>query len=124
MRRDGFCAEFRDEYDDEAEEACFHEDAERIRDAECHVLFPDEETAFRRRKESAAHEWLLRQDDGKKEQDKKDVGEESGNAGTDTAQGGSSPFPKDKGIVQKAVHREGEEEEAHGNRRRSHGVGQ
>lgn len=46
MRRDGFCAEFRDEDDDEAEEARFHEDTERIRDAECHVLFPDEEAAF------------------------------------------------------------------------------
>ena len=46
MRRDGFCAEFRDEYDDEAEEARFHEDTERIRDAERHVLFPDEEAAF------------------------------------------------------------------------------
>ena len=85
MRRDGFCAEFRDEDDDEAKKACFHEDAERIRDAESHVLFPDEEAAFRGGKESAAHEWLLRQDDGKKEQDEKDVGEESCNAGSDTA---------------------------------------
>ena len=47
MRRDGFCAEFRDEYDDEAEEARFHEDTERIRDAERHVFFPNEEAAFR-----------------------------------------------------------------------------
>ncbi len=85
MRRDGFCAEFRDEDDDEAEEARFHEDAERIRDAESHVLFPDEEAAFRGGKESASHEWLLGQDDGKKEQDEKDVGEESGNAGSNTA---------------------------------------
>ena len=62
--------------------------------------------------------------DSKKEQDKKDVGQKSRNAGSDTAQGGSSPFPEDEGVVQKAVHREGEEKETHGDRRRSHRVGQ
>lgn len=64
----------------------------------------------------------MRQDDSKKEQDDKDVGKKSRNAGSDTAQGGSPPLPENEGVVQKAVHREGEEEETHGDRRRSHRV--
>ena len=122
VRRQGIGAVAGQEYDDEAEQAHFHENGEAAGYAYDEVFLqvphPDGEAG----EDFMAPQFFCLQDHQQEQGQKNAVGHHGGQAGADAAQGRHAAVAIDEEVVQHPIHRRRHEEELHGNGCGSRGV--
>ena len=122
--RQGVGAVAGEEYDDEAEEAHFHEDGKAAGYA-YHQVFTDICSAEGKACENgSAFQFLRFQNHQNKEDQQESVGNHGGKACADAAQGRHAAVAVDEEVVENAVHHRCHEEEFHGNGGGACGVGE